>query len=141
MNLLNKNLHFSTEVSLRAYLFTSVKNRSLDYIKHKEVENRFVQNAFNETIFVDEWEKRLDEELMDILFAEIRRLPKRCREIFLLHLDGLSNEEIAVRCNVSIETVKTQKKRAKKAIKDNLERKKDINLYILLLFLEIMYPL
>ena len=138
---MNKNLHFSTEVSLRAYLFTSVKNRSLDYIKHKEVENRFVQNAFNETIFVDEWEKRLDEELMDILFAEIRRLPKRCREIFLLHLDGLSNEEIAVRCNVSIETVKTQKKRAKKAIKDNLERKKDINLYILLLFLEIMYPL
>ena len=141
LNLLNKNLHFSTEVSLRAYLFTSVKNRSLDYIKHKEVENRFVQNAFNETVFVDGWEKRLDEELMDILFAEIRRLPKRCREIFLLHLDGLSNEEIAVRCNVSIETVKTQKKRAKKAIKDNLERKKDINLYILLLFLEIMYPL
>ena len=39
LNLLNKNLHFSTEVSLRAYLFTSVKNRSLDYIKHKEVEN------------------------------------------------------------------------------------------------------
>ena len=100
-----------------------------------------MQNAFNETVFVDEWEKRLDEELMDILFAEIRRLPKRCREIFLLHLDGLSNEEIAVRCNVSIETVKTQKKRAKKAIKDNLERKKDINLYVLLLFLEIMYPL
>lgn len=140
VGLLDRNLCFPSEPALRSYLFTSVRNRSLDYMKHLEVENKYMQTALNEYVPGEEWEKSLDEELMDMLFAEIDRLPDRCREIFLLYLDGLSNEEIAERCKVSVETVKTQKKRAKRTIKENLEDKKHGNLYFLLFFFKIMSP-
>lgn len=111
----------------------------MDYLKHQEIEKKYVSVALNEYVPENEWEENLDEALMDMLFAEIDRLPGRCREIFLLYLDGLSNEEIAERCKVSVETVKTQKKRAKKTIKENLEDKKDTNVFKLLFFLRIMY--
>lgn len=141
VGLLSKDLTFPTEAALRSYLFVSVKNRSLDYLKHLEIEERYVNASFTDAIpQFDEWEKNFDEELMDLLFAEIDRLPERCREIFLLSLDGLSNEEIAVRCQISVETVKTQKKRAKKIIKEHLIDKNDGNSALLLLFLNIMYP-
>lgn len=141
LGMLNKDLCFPSVLALRSYMFTSIRNRSLDYMKHLEVKNKYVQIALNGyNPEYSEWEKTLDDELMDMLFSEIDRLPKRCREIFLLYLDGLSNEEIAERCQVSIETVKTQKKRAKKILKENLEKKKITNSFYLLLFLRIMYP-
>ena len=141
VGLLSKDLTFPTEASLRSYLFVSVKNRSFDYLKHQEIEERYVNTSFmTNSPQYDEWENSFDEELMNLLFAEIDRLPERCREIFLLSLDGLSNEEIAVRCHISVETVKTQKKRAKKIIKEHLADKKDGNSALLLLFLKIMYP-
>lgn len=141
VGLLSKDLTFPTEAALRSYLFVSVKNRSFDYLKHQEIEERYVNASFtSDSPLYDEWENNFDEELMNLLFAEIDRLPERCRKIFLLSLDGLSNEEIAVRCHISVETVKTQKKRAKKIIKEHLVDKKDGNSALLLLFLKIMYP-
>jgi len=139
VGLLGKTLSFPSVLALRSFLFTSIRNRSLDYLKHQEIEKKYVSVALNEYVPENEWEENLDEALMDMLFAEIDRLPGRCREIFLLYLDGLSNEEIAERCKVSVETVKTQKKRAKKTIKENLEDKKDTNVFKLLFFLRIMY--
>ncbi|MBQ8601191.1 MAG: RNA polymerase sigma-70 factor [Bacteroides sp.] len=141
VSLLDKPLSFSNEAALRSYLFVSVKNRSIDYLKHLEVEQNYVKNMqTEETLTDEEWESDFDEQLMNMLFAEIDRLPERCRKIFLLYLDGLSNEEIADICQVSIETVKTQKKRAKKKIKEHLETEKKKNYLMLLLFLRIMYP-
>lgn len=141
VSLLDKPFSFSNEAALRSYLFVSVKNRSIDYLKHLKVEHNYAKNMQEEALQADEeWESNLDEELMDMLFAEIDRLPERCRKIFLLALDGLSNDEIADICQVSVETVKTQKKRAKKKIKEHLEAEKKKNYLLLLLFLRIMYP-
>lgn len=109
--------HFLSKAALNAYLYTSVKNSALDYLKHREVENRYAER-FLSAAEESRREAKLDEEVLNLLFRCISRLPERCREIFLMHLDGLSNEEIAGRLGLSVLTVKTQKKKAMRILRD-----------------------
>ena len=76
------------------------------------------------------------------LFKQIDLLPERCREIFLLHLEGYDNDAIAKKLSLSIETVKTQKKRAMKTLRNNLKEKlqkkyPDTSFFILFLYLDL----
>ena len=63
-----------------------------------------------------------EEEIYRLLFELIDKLPLRCREIFLLYMEGKRNEEIAGMLSLSVETVKTQKKRAMAFIRENLDK-------------------
>lgn len=78
----------------------------------------------------------------DFRFKQIDLLPERCREIFLLHLEGYDNDAIAKKLSLSIETVKTQKKRAMKTLRNNLKEKlqkkyPDTSFFILFLYLDL----
>ena len=84
---------------------------SLPYFKFVELTLNYSQQDINLKEEEDEY-KVLEEELYERLFRIIDELPPRCREIFLLHLDGKKNEEIANQLNISLLTVKTQKKKA-----------------------------
>lgn len=112
-----KNVHFLSRAALNSYLYTSVKNSSLDFLKHQDVENRYAERFLSDAK-ENRWEAELDEEVMKLLFQAIDHLPERCREIFLMHLDGFSNEEIACQLHLSILTVKTQKKKAMKVLRE-----------------------
>ncbi|MDE5585840.1 MAG: sigma-70 family RNA polymerase sigma factor, partial [Muribaculaceae bacterium] len=55
------------------------------------------------------------------LWKAIDALPDKCREVFLLSKrDGLSNEEIAERMDISIKTVKNQMTKAFSRLRDTL---------------------
>ena len=56
--------------------------------------------------------REMREELYRQLFEAIDELPARCREVFLMHLEGKGNEDIARELTLSVLTVKTQKRRA-----------------------------
>lgn len=94
--------------SLRAYLYQSVRNASLDVLKRKKSELKYLSSL----------QKAESEEFMDFLeeaelAAEINRaihkLPKKCREIFLLcRFEELKYAEIADRLNISVKTVEMQ---------------------------------
>ena len=60
------------------------------------------------------------EEIFRQLFMTIDSLPERCKQVFLLHMEGKKNEEIAAALYVSLETVKTQKKRAMSLLRKKL---------------------
>lgn len=83
---------------------------------------------------ITEEEDTNEEEVYRLLFRAIDKLPARCREIFLLHMDGKKNEEIATVLGISIETVKTQKKRAIQSIKEQMG-----TCYFLLPLCDILY--
>lgn len=124
---------FQSLGSLNNYLYNSVRNASLDYLKHKDVENVYLQKIENEyrkfDLNEEDEEDFFGEEVYRQLFQTIDALPERCREVFLLHMDGKKNEEIAVALHVSLETVKTQKKRAMAV----LRKKMSIQALLLLL--------
>ena len=112
---------FLSEKSLYVFLYNSVRNTCLNLLKHKKVKERYVDYILtHEKEIEEEGYNVLEEELYDSLFKAVDELPPRCREIFLLHLDGKTNEEIARALNITILTVKTQKKKALHYLKGRL---------------------
>ena len=100
--------------NVNAYLFRLVKNRSLDYLKRKISEQKYVEST--QTSFEIELSLKLqsldrfdacyflegnDTEIL--IRAAINSLPKRCRDIFLMsRLEGLKYKEISERLGISI---------------------------------------
>ena len=134
IRLWEKDHDFFSEVALRSYLFASVKNLSLDYLKHLDVETRYAEAYMEKTSQEDVIDEQFDKEVMELLFKTIDCLPKRCREIFLLHLDGLSSTEIADKLSLSIDTVRTQKKRAMKFLREHFQSQSSPNISFTFIF-------
>lgn len=117
----------------RAFLYDSVKNRCLNYLKHQEVERRHAEILLQEQEEEDEDYRLMREEMYRALHRAVGDLPERCRAVFELHLQGKKNEEIASAIGLSVETVKTQKKKAMHFLRERLG-----NLYHILVALSMI---
>lgn len=131
-----KKTAFLSYLSFKAYLFNSVRNASLDYLRHQRVESNYMEKliADNPEYNMDDTdpgEQFYEEEVYRQLFLAIDELPARCREVFLHYMKGKKNEEIAEALHISVETVKTQKKRGLSVLRKKLA---DAD-YLLLLFI------
>lgn len=116
------------EQSLKAYLFTSVRNAALDYLKHKTVETKYIREAQSESEIFD---RNLIEEaeLSAIINGAIEELPEKCREIFILcRFEELSYNEITGRLGISIKTVEMQMGIALKKLRSKLSVNQNIQL-------------
>lgn len=97
--------------SFKTFLYTSIRNAALDYLKHKHVEGKYVSYVLEHPEAEEELATRMTEEEVYRLFLKVlEELPARRKIIFKLHLQGKKNEEIARLLYVSVETVKTAKK-------------------------------
>jgi RNA polymerase sigma-70 factor (ECF subfamily) len=117
---------FKSSSVIKSYLYNSVKNRSINYVRHNNIENNIITHTekFEEFHITSNGEEDyFTEDIYRQLFLMINKLPSRQREIFLLCMDGKKNKEIAKTLNLSIETVRTHKKRAIKYLKENLDAK------------------
>ncbi len=114
-----RNPNFSSQASLRSYLYNSTRNAAFNYLKRLNIESEYLEKLADTYQEVTD-EETTDEEVYHLLFQTIEKLPPRCRKIFLLYMDGKKNEEIATQLGVSLETVKTQKKRAMQYIRKQM---------------------
>ena len=117
-----KQLSFKSLVSLKAYLYNSVRNASIDYLKDVEFDylQKIIESHQEYRVGDEEEDDFFTEEIFRQLFMTIDSLPERCKQVFLLHMEGKKNEEIAAALYVSLETVKTQKKRAMSLLRKKL---------------------
>ena len=108
--------------SLKSYLYQSVKNRCLNYLKHLAVERKHIDKAVLEKELSEDLEARiLETELEYKIFEIISELPPKCQQIFKMsRVQGLKNKEIAEKNAISIRTVETQISMALKALRENL---------------------
>lgn len=100
---------------LNAYLFRLVRNKCLDFIKHKVHEKAYENHAMLEyqaregALDLMGDTSLLTDELLTIIRNEVNKLPPRCRQIFeLSRVEGLSHAEIAGRLELSENTVSVQ---------------------------------
>lgn len=121
INLWENRMTFTSLSTFNAYLYNAVRNASLNYLKHQGVAEKYMEYLLLTYSPVEE-ESVNEEEIYRHLFDLIDRLPQRCREVFLLYMEGRKNDEIADMLQLSIETVKTQKKRAMAFIRGNLDK-------------------
>ena len=110
---------FSVTTDLRFYLYRSVQNQCLNYIRDKKVEDRYRDRAevVSEDFF---YNTVLEEEIFIRLQQAIEELPEKYRKVINLNLEGLSDKEVALRLGISIDAVKQQKKRGKEQLKEKL---------------------
>ena len=100
-------------INILAYLFTSIKNRCIDFLRHKM--KYYSLGELDEGIF----EK---DDVEQLLSKVIDSLPERCREIFLKSkIEGKKQKEIAEEMNISINTVETQMGIAYKKLRNELK--------------------
>ncbi len=127
-----KRFEFDFEKSAKSYLFTSVYNRCMNYIRDRK---KFVDGE-SETISIDSGVVNQDHleaaELESSIWRAINSLPEKCREIFILNrFEEKKYAEIADQLKISVKTVEAQMSKALKIFREYL---KDY-IHIILLFL------
>ncbi|MGV8137803.1 MAG: RNA polymerase sigma-70 factor [Mangrovibacterium sp.] len=110
--------------SLKSYLFTSVKNRGINFIVSKNYETRKIEElkrvmgsnlTYEQDVFVAS-------ELQEKIKQAFEKLPPRTKEIFILsRFDDLKNDEIAQKLNISKRTVEIQISNALKILRQELK--------------------
>ena len=109
---------FQSESEVKMFLYTVTRNESLNYLKHKKVELKAQEHVAAEIYFK---EQVIEQESYLLLNRAISELPPQGRRIIELALTGLKNLDIAEELNISVNTVKTLKTNAYKAIKLKLK--------------------
>ncbi len=130
------------DINLIAFLFTSIKNRCIDHLRHKVVE-RDVVDRIQEEYQITLRMKLASLELFDqnvfsaedieqIIERAIHSLPNKCREIFIKSkIEGRKQKEIAEELNVSLKTVENQMNIAYKRLRVELKDYLPLLLFLL----------
>ncbi len=109
-------------VDIEAYLRVAIRNSSLKRIKNKQI----LEPIRDYYLFYND-KNTAEEEAIALknkqdLYRQIDLLPPQCRKVFLLcALDDLKYQETANLLGVSINTVKTQMKKAYKVLRSSLK--------------------
>lgn len=110
--------------TLRTYLYRAVKNQSLKYLAHCQVQNRIKLDDL--TILPDHNRMNPEEKFRSREFEEavqkaVEQLPEKRRIIWLMHReDKMTYREIAEVLEISIKTVETQMSRSLKYLRSQL---------------------
>ncbi len=108
---------------LKSYLFTSVHNRCLNYIRDRKklVQFDVPQHESELGAYLDSRDYLEAAETESKINQALAELPEKCREIFLMNrFDQLKYKEIAEKLNISVKTVETQMSRALKVLREKL---------------------
>lgn len=101
----------------KAFLYTSIHNRLLNVLRNRKVATRHAEKMrgqHNEDSFRD---LIIETEMYEFLCRKIESLPPMQQKVIWLHSEGLTNEQIAQKLEISVNTVLTHKQRAKSALK------------------------
>lgn len=108
---------------LRSYLYNSVRNRSISYMRQVQTDRNHQEKfkADSQLFHVDELDEEREEIFRQLLIA-IDSLSPKLRQHFLLSIKGKNFMEIAEEMNIHIETVRKQRMRGLKQLRDILSQ-------------------
>ncbi len=109
--------------SVKSYLYRSVHNTCLNYIKHLKVRDTYRQYVMvkMETESYNFFDDVEDSQLEQKIYSAIGDLPPQCRKIFKLsRFEGLKYQEIADHLGLSVKTIEVQMGKALKVLREKL---------------------
>ncbi len=126
VNYWNKRDELAPDINAKAYLFTSVRNKSLEFLRREKMKESHEENITHlETLRHDDDIEAEAEKYVRLerIYAAIKTLPTKCQEVFSLSkINGLSYQEIAEYKGISIKTVENQIVRALKILREKLNK-------------------
>lgn len=122
--------YISINTSLRGFLYKGIYNNSLKHIRHKKVEQKYIEEQyyFNDKEILEGAStdypsvNLVIKELEEKITLVVDSLPDQCRKIFCMNrYENKSYQEIADNLGLSINTVKTQMVRALQKLRTELK--------------------
>ena len=124
-------IHFQTDhiltrfvfPPLKAYLFSSVHNRCLNYLEQLNVRNKYQEQILQKGDITGllTWEYYVESELQEHIEKAINQLPPQCRKIFIMNrFNDKSIAQIAEELEISPRTVEKHIEVALKKLRQEL---------------------
>ena len=119
----NKHADFTTLNSIKAFLYISTRNASINFLNK---EQRKIKHDVEFSLLEDEFQEPI---INEIIYTEVLReiaievdaLPEQCAKIIkMIFEDGLQPKEVADKLNITISTVYNQKMRGLSILKKRL---------------------
>jgi len=142
-NLWIRRSALSGNTNLKAYLYQTTRNNCLNYLKRLKVREKYEKRTldnYNDLLLNYEALVQLNfdaisyNELIEVLHRAISELPLKCREVFeLSRYDGMKNNEIAEKLNISVKAVEGHISKALKQLKNKLKILYSTSLVLVLL--------
>ncbi|MDR3217999.1 MAG: RNA polymerase sigma-70 factor [Dysgonamonadaceae bacterium] len=115
-------------LNIIAYLFTAIKNRCIDLLRHKILVKEVAEKLQEEHLFtlqmkfysLEAFDQNLfvEKDIEQIITQAIDALPEKCKAIFIKSkIEGKKQKEIAAELNISVNTIETQMSIAYKKLK------------------------
>jgi RNA polymerase sigma-70 factor (family 1) len=132
----DKRASLDINESLKSYMYRSVRNASLNHLRHQKIKD----NHESEAVMVGEGssettvhDQLISAELDQKIMKSIESLPDQCRKAFeMSRFEGLKYQEIADKMKISKKAVEANVSRALKVLRTEL--KEFMTIIILLIF-------
>ena len=138
---------FNTYNNIKAFLYISARNSSLNYLKSQkrttDMQKQFARRMEDDTSLRYEYD--IKQEILEAISNAIEQLPEECRKVFkLLIYKELTPAEVAEMLQISVSTVYNQKSRAVQALRIMLSENSMAIAWLLLtmarLQIDILHP-
>ena len=123
ITLWEKREHVDPQLSIKSYLFTSVRNRCLNYLRDQK---KYKSKVLD--LECAEFELATEEPFSDLdglkkqLEAALERLPDKCREVFeMSRFRQMKYKEIAEELEISQKTVEAHMRKAMQVMREVLK--------------------
>jgi RNA polymerase sigma-70 factor (ECF subfamily) len=126
INVWEKRNYLDPTNSVKSYIYKAAANYIYNYLKKKSIHARFVDSQINkdEVLTNLTYEQVLFNDLEKSINSIVGILPPQQQKIFQLNRnEGLTNDEIASKLDLSVRTVENQMYRALKTIRIILKEK------------------
>lgn len=133
--------------NVKAFLFSILKNMSLDYLRHQVTRQQTLNKIFSmkqreldiriSSLEESEYNEILIQEIQDIVNKTMSKMNSRTREVFKLsRFEYLTNKEIAAALNITEKGVEYHMNIAIKMLREDLKDYKNFFLILSLLFFD-----
>jgi RNA polymerase sigma-70 factor (ECF subfamily) len=124
-----KQDELTLDASIRSFLYTIVRNKSLNLLKKRKIEVAELDDNFEvASLHTSPIELLQARETEAAIFELIGKLPPKCQQIFILsRKEHLSNKEIAGILDINEKTVENQISIAIKLIRAGLQKHQKYN--------------
>lgn len=124
LRLWNGKTSFNSPKALMAFLYISVRNASLNELR---VNKKFTDCALTDNLDFTATEEdslqqiMIEDEYYRQLYAAINLLSPQRRKIILLSMEGIASKDIAQMLGISVNTLKTLKRKSYQFLRNKLE--------------------
>jgi RNA polymerase sigma-70 factor, ECF subfamily len=120
VDLWTKRADIEIEITLKSYLYSATRNRSLNYLKHRKVVHMHQRNVVAQQNVSYEWSDT--SELNRAISRAMDLLPEQCGRVFrLVKVEGKRYAEVSEELGISNKTIENHMTKALRILREELK--------------------